>query len=149
MPRLSDRTAIDCSVEQASKGIDCFLDSLKGRDGVARLRLRVPADGPMLGIAIDREVRIEVRPPSEVGGAMAMGWKPEGTVALPTFEGTLVAQSDGDPNVTYLDLDGSYTPPFGAAGQLFDAAIGKRIAQATAREFLKDLKAAIEKSLSS
>jgi len=43
-----------------------------------------------------------------------------------------------------VELDGAYVPPFGPAGQLFDATIGRRIAQATAREFLKDLKASIE-----
>ncbi len=145
MPRLSDRIAVDCSVEQTSRGIDRFLNSFKGRDGVARLRLRVPTDGPPHGFAIDREVRIEVRRPTEAGEGTIIVWKPEGTVALPTFEGTLVACSNGVPDRSYIELEGSYTPPFGVAGQIFDAAIGKRIAQATAREFLKDLKAAIEK----
>jgi len=49
-----------------------------------------------------------------------------------------------DPSVSHIELDGSYIPPFGAARQLFDAAIGRRIAQPTAREFLKDVKAVIE-----
>ena len=144
MPRLCDSTTVDRTVEQTSKGIERFIASLKGKDGVARLRLRVPGDGPVLGIAIDREVRIEVQPAPGAGGPMIVVWRPEGTVALPTFEGTLVARSDGDPRLTRLDLDGVYTPPFGVAGQIFDAAIGKRIAQSTAREFLRDLKAAIE-----
>ena len=145
MPQLSDRTGVDCTVDQASQGIARFFNSLKGKDGIARMRLRVPGDGPVLGIAIDREVRIEVQPAAE-GRMMNVTWQPEGTVALPTFEGALVVGSNGDPRATYLELDGSYTPPFGVAGQIFDAAIGKRIAQATAREFLKDLKSAIEKA---
>lgn len=145
MPRLSDRTAVDCSVDRASQRIDRFFNSLKGKDGVARLRLRVPGDGPVLGIAIDREVRIEVQPVRDTGGTLRVAWRPEGTVALPTFEGTLAARGGDDSGATYIEIDGSYTPPFGIAGQIFDAAIGKRIAQATAREFLSDLKAAIEK----
>ncbi|MBV8530143.1 MAG: hypothetical protein JO104_02415 [Candidatus Eremiobacteraeota bacterium] len=71
-------------------------------------------------------------------------WAPEGTTVFPTFEGTLTIRGENPASPSHLELDGAYTPPFGIAGQVFDAAIGHRIAKATAREFLKDVKHAIE-----
>ncbi len=79
-------------------------------------------------------------------GVIQIIWTPEGSTVFPRFEGTLMISGEGlDPSVSHIELDGSYIPPFGAAGQLFDAAIGRRLAHATACEFLKDVKAAIER----
>ena len=74
---------------------------------------------------------------------MLISWLPEGTGVFPAFRGTLMVRSEN--GTSAIELDGTYTPPFGAAGQVFDATIGHRIAQATARELLKDLKAAVER----
>lgn len=62
----------------------------------------------------------------------------------PKFEGTLVVWGEGERNRSYIELDGAYRPPLGTAGQILDEAIGHRIAESTAREFLKDLKRAVE-----
>lgn len=144
MPCLRDRTSVDLPIELTKAGLDRFFSSLRQKDGVSRIRLRVPTDGPTLGLSIDRAVRIEARSSLD-GSSIRVTWTPEGTSVFPTFEGELVIRSDGNPNVTDIELDGAYDPPFGAAGQIFDAAIGQRIAQATAREFLKDVKEAIER----
>jgi hypothetical protein len=145
MARLRDRTSVDLPIERTKAGLDRFFGSLRERDGVSRIRLRVPTDGPTFGLSIDRAVRIEARP-SPNPNSIRVTWTPEGTTVFPTFEGELVVWSDEDPGVTYLELDGAYSPPFGAAGQIFDAAIGQRIAQSTAREFLNDLKEGIERN---
>lgn len=143
MPRLRDRSLIGLPIDAVRAGISRFFASLRQKDGVARLHLRVPTDGPTMGLSIDRAVRIDARE-SPDGSTIHITWMPEGTTVFPTFEGVLCLGSDGTPDETYVELDGAYTPPFGAAGQIFDAAIGRRIAQATAREFLKDVKDAVE-----
>lgn len=143
MPRLYERTSVELPIDQTKAGVERFFTSLRRKDGTSRIRLRVPADGPTLGLSIDRAVRIEARP-SVDNDSTHVSWAPEGTTVLPAFEGSLAIRSDERPNVTYIELNGSYEPPFGVAGQIFDAAIGRRIAQATAREFLKDLKDAVE-----
>lgn len=150
MPRLRDRISVACSVKQAQRGLERFFISLRGKDGVARLRLRVPTDGAPsgYGISLDREVRVEARAArdaDDLNDIIEIAWMPEGIAVFPRFDGSLTVSGEDDPNVSYIELDGAYTPPFGATGQLFDAAIGRRIAQATAREFLKDVKAAIER----
>jgi len=99
------------------------------------------------GLAIDREVRVEAwraRDDQNLNDIIRINWAPEGSVALPKFQGTLVAWGDGAPRSSYIELDGLYDPPLGVAGQVFDAAIGHKIAESTAREFLEDLKRAIE-----
>lgn len=149
MPPLREATRVGRSVEQTRTALDRFFLSLKASDGAARLRLRVPTGGPtkQYGLSFDREVRIEARPVREPEhNVFEISWVPEGTAVFPRFDGKLFVTGFGNPNVSYVEVDGWYTAPFGAAGQIFDAAIGQKIARATAREFLKDLKVAIEGS---
>lgn len=151
MPPLREMTPVERSAKQAHAALERFFGSLKASDGVSRLRLRVPVGvlAKQYGISIDREVRIEARPvrdPSPDAEVMEISWVPEGTGIFPRFDGRLFITGFGDATMSYVELDGYYTPPFGAAGQIFDATIGQRIAQATAREFLADLKATIETS---
>jgi hypothetical protein len=148
MPQLRDVAPVKRSAVETQAAIERFFLLLEGADGVARLRLRVPAGRSGHGISLDREVRVEARSLHEsngVPGVIAIVWEPEGPGVFPRFDGTLIVTGFGNANASYIELDGVYTPPFGAAGQVFDAAIGHQIARATAREFLKDLKAAVEK----
>ena len=126
--------------------LETFFAALGKGKGVARMRLRVPTDGVMHEIAIDREVCVEARRTrgeATLNDLMLITWVPEGTAVFPTFEGILIVRAVDDASA--IELDGTYTPPFGVAGQVFDATIGHRIAESTARELLKDLKAAVER----
>jgi hypothetical protein len=110
------------------------------------LRLRVPIDAP-LGVSIDREVRVEARRARDdenLNDLIRISWSPEGMTVLPSFSGTRVVWGEAGEKLSYIELDGTYTPPFGEAGQVFDETIGRRVAEKTAREFLKDLKRVIE-----
>ncbi len=149
MTRLHDEMSVDCTIAETQARLDAFFASLRTRDGTARIRLRVPitSSPSSYGIAIGREVRVEARHKRDEERDMdvvEIAWKPEGTSVFPHFEGTLAVKHDHAPERCTIELDGCYTPPFGAAGQVFDAAIGQQIAHATAREFLRDLKSAIE-----
>ena len=42
---------------------------------------------------------------------------------------------------TQLDLTGHYEPPLGIVGNVFDAAVGHRIAEATVQQFIRDVAA--------
>lgn len=146
MTRLRDAIVIDGPAEQSMLRLERFFDSLRGKDGVARLRLRVPTDGATRGLALEREVCVQARRArgeAMLNDLMLITWIPEGTGVFPTFEGILIVRADN--GNSSIELDGTYTPPFGPAGQVFDATIGHRIAESTARELLKDLKAAVER----
>lgn len=45
---------------------------------------------------------------------------------------------------TELRMEGTYAPPLGAPGQLFDRIIGRRLAQRTVNRFLDELRDFVE-----
>lgn len=144
---LRDHTAVRGSVPETQSRLESYFAGQRGRDGVARLRLRVPLDGPTRGLSLDREVRIEAwrdRDDANLNELIRIRWTPEGTVVFPRFSGTLVVWGEENPALSYIELDGEYNPPLGATGQLFDEVIGHRLAEATAREFLRDVKRGVE-----
>jgi hypothetical protein len=152
MTSLKESTFLDCTADQTQQGLEHFFNSLRKRDGISRFRLRVPVRGATkYGLSLDREVLIEARRAryeGEVRERFEIAWMPEGSVVFPRFEGTLAIGDNSDSGRSCIELDGSYTPPFDGTGKIFDAVIGHQIAQSTAREFLKDLKSAIEAQLS-
>ncbi len=148
MNHLRDHISVARSVDEAKTRLEAYLASLRGKDGVARMRLRVPiiADGYQL--SVDREVCVEAaraRDDANLNDLIRISWQPEGSVVFPIFEGTLVVWGEDDPKTSFIELDGGYKPPLGTAGQAFDAVIGHRIAEKTARQLLDDLKAAVER----
>jgi nucleotide-binding universal stress UspA family protein len=65
-------------------------------------------------------------------------------LAKAKFKSALLVRGAEDPSRSYIELDGTYVPPLGTIGEVFDAAIGHQIPQSSAREFLRDLKRTIE-----
>jgi hypothetical protein len=71
-------------------------------------------------------------------------WAPERSGPYPTFTGDLAIESADDYNSFYLVLNGTYEPPLGAVGAAFDAVVGHRIAENTARNLLAVIADSIE-----
>jgi hypothetical protein len=72
-----------------------------------------------------------------------MTWEatgPEGL--LPTLEGDLEVASLG-PNRTQLSISAMYTPPMGAFGRALDRGLLHRVAEATVKDFLDRVAAAM------
>jgi hypothetical protein len=123
-----------------------FLERGRQASG-AELALRFPLPKLFVdGLTIEKRVVVHLRynrggSPSD---SLAIGWEPLGDgAALPSFDGTLVAQpeTEGSCRLTIL---GGYTPPGGIAGLLFDRLIGFRIANATVGALLAEFKESIE-----
>ncbi|MBV9056250.1 MAG: hypothetical protein JO078_08580 [Candidatus Eremiobacteraeota bacterium] len=75
--------------------------------------------------------------------ALSLSWDPEDKT-VPRFAGMLEsAQADAGNSI--LILEGAYEPPFALVGAAFDAVVGKRIASATLRSLLEDMREFIEK----
>jgi hypothetical protein len=75
--------------------------------------------------------------------ALMVEWH-AGTRIFPLFHGTLrlrIASVD----TTLLTFEGSYRPPLGRPGSVFDRLIGRRIARATMKELLDRIAAALER----
>ncbi len=73
---------------------------------------------------------------------LALTWDPQDKT-VPRFSGTLTS-SESAPGTTTLTLEGTYTPPLGIAGKAFDLIVGRKMAAATARALLEDIKQFVE-----
>jgi hypothetical protein len=71
-------------------------------------------------------------------------WTPEGGGPYPDFDGALTVRADENYTSAILELDGAYRPPLGAAGAVFDAVLGSKIASITAQTLLASIAAEIE-----
>src|SRR5581483_1186009 len=133
---LRDRISVMRPAESAREVMEDFLRSLTAADGVARIRLRVPVNGTTgVGLAFDREVVVEARrerTEHDCEEVVRVAWTSEGSAVFPRFAGTLSVFGNGKPGQSLIALDGCYTSPVGAAGQVYDAAIGHEIGRATA-----------------
>jgi hypothetical protein len=71
-------------------------------------------------------------------------WEAESGGPYPVYDGELRIDADEDYDAFWLVLDGTYEPPGGPAGKVFDVVIGRRIATASARGLLTQIRAEIE-----
>jgi hypothetical protein len=82
--------------------------------------------------------------PGDMTPRYAVHWRPEDDGPYPVFNGELTIGADNDYSTFWLILNGEYAPPGGIAGELFDAVIGHRIATASARGVLREIRTDIE-----
>jgi len=150
MTHLNRSKSLACPWVRAIAYFDRYLTGLpeskraQGRE----LRLRVPLAS--LGLpgqfAIDRDVVTSFAPLTDPRGldhGIGVGWTPIGNAALPTFRGSLRITSETAKSSVVV-LAGDYEPPVGALGKVFDAVVGRRIAEATADDLLKTIAERIE-----
>jgi hypothetical protein len=102
--------------------------------------LRAPFDISALnvGLTLHRDVTVRFVPLGENNRAYAITWQPLAAGPFPAFAGTVfISTSDTDAGESIVTLDGHYHAPLGVAGDMFDALIGKHIAQASAVDLLE------------
>jgi hypothetical protein len=118
-----------------------YLTSLAEKDGkrIAPIRVTV-AD-----VVVERFVDLTLKHARAYPGfeIMEIGWGPHDGGPYPTFKGTLSVEEIG-PTFSRIDLDGTYYPPLGIAGQIIDAAVGHHFAVSGARSLLNDIKNGLE-----
>jgi hypothetical protein len=151
MATIKEQVEVHCPYVRALHYVDAYLAHL-GWSEHARsvmLRLRVPV-GPRVGVqglALDKGVIATLsRSPKHhaLEDRIGVTWQPDvDGEPFPRFDGALSLEA-ATPKASILTLAGKYEPPLGGAGKLFDAALGHRIAQATARELLKEIADRIE-----
>lgn len=156
MTHLSERIVIDCPACYAPSYLERFFQERRPPNRAwdepepIRLALRAPVSLPPLKteIALRREVVAKVKHIESLGDAVAtlkVDWDPASGGPFPHFDGTLTASKTAPDDNFLLTLDGDYEPPLKAAGQAFDGVVGNRIASATARALLAEIREAIER----
>ncbi|HEY1728362.1 MAG TPA: hypothetical protein VGG22_08325 [Candidatus Baltobacteraceae bacterium] len=132
------------------------LDSIVRRLRVKKHRLKLSVPLAKLGfganLGIEREVDVSFVPLHGHKGERLLHdelqfvWEPSGGGPFPTFTGSLKMHPVG--LNTEIVLSGEYQPPLGLVGEAFDAVIGKRIAEATAKMLLEMLQQELEADFS-
>ncbi|MGP6191026.1 MAG: hypothetical protein ACLPSH_13335 [Vulcanimicrobiaceae bacterium] len=141
MSQIHEFESVRCPFDDVPKFLDTFFAKQTDEDGAAVVELRAPLGD--LKLEHDVLVTLSPLPPYTGYERLAIRWVPTGHGPYPTFEGVLSVGDEGS-GFSRLDIDGSYQPPFGAAGALFDAALGKRLAESAVRELLANLKQSLE-----
>ena len=98
-------------------------------------------------VRLDKRVVIELGQPRRLPSRvlLPLRWAATGPAALfPAMEGDLEIGALG-PGATQLALSASYEPPLGRLGGLLDQALLHRLAEATVKDFLDRVGAAIER----
>jgi hypothetical protein len=151
MSELAQTVNVNCPVSQAKMHLDAFfnahLTSAEGGEQLSALTLKAP--GFPGGATLHREVHVRVlRQPHEMDAfdTMSVAWEVPGGLMYPKFHGILNVEGADDYNSFKLALRGKYTPPGGVVGEVFDAAIGHRIAEATAATLLAEIRDSVELS---
>jgi hypothetical protein len=151
MATIREQLYARCPFGKAPTYLDFYLDSLArdatGEEGVLRLSVPLADLGIPGGLVVARDVEARFSPLDGEGfgpHATAVEWSPVGDGPYPKFVGVLTVEAEEGYGTCALTLEGDYEPPFGALGEAFDAALGRRIAIATARKLLHELRGALE-----
>jgi hypothetical protein len=135
----------DCPFSVAIDVAPAILPMLESSEGGVRLPFR--AIGLPFPGAFRRAVklRFQLQPDSaEMGRShdeLAFDWGAR-SFWLPNFSGVLRFRIDAPK--TRLIVSGTYQPPFGGLGEVFDRVVGRRLALATAGDLLDRIAGALE-----
>ena len=141
MTEIYEYETVRCSFEDLPERLGAYFAAHADEGGKVVLHLRAPLGD----LTLEHAVIVTLFPlPSYVGyHRMHIHWTPTGQALYPAFDGILRSSGEGS-GFSRLDLEGSYDPPFGPAGAILDAAIGKRVAQCAVRALLEDVKRSVE-----
>ncbi|MFZ1016623.1 MAG: SRPBCC family protein [Candidatus Cybelea sp.] len=100
-------------------------------------KLEVKALGPSTaGVEVQYFLLFDWLSISPQREGVAFSWRPVWR-GFPAFGATLTVRPSG--KKTEVVLDGSYEPPGGPLGRVFDSVVGRRLAERTMDEFLKQI----------
>lgn len=144
MTDLSATIAVPLPADAVERAIFEYFDLQRRTDGEVALPLRVSLRdfGIPAGLALERDVSVRIsrrRDAQNINEEIGVTWQPLDGGPYPVFNGRLIVWSEHRPDESFMELDGSYEPPGGAAGQFFDDAVGHLIAQRTAHQLLESL----------
>ncbi len=140
MSRIDEHLLITAPLGAAHRFLDAFFAGHRNAHGEAVLTLRA---GDM-----QRAAHVTIEPehqPGDMTPHFAVSWKDALGGPYPAFAGTLGVDADEDYGAFWLVLRGTYTPPGGIGGAVFDALIGKRIADTTAHGLLDEIRIDMER----
>lgn len=142
MREVRDTIALDVPAAQAEQCIVEFMERHRRGKPAIEFPLHVSLEqfGLPGGLRLERTVNVHVtkrRDAQNLNDEIGIRWDPGTGEPFPAFSGSLTVWSEEAQ--TFVELRGTYEPPLGAAGKVFDDAIGHLLAQRTAHQFLLTL----------
>jgi hypothetical protein len=147
MTQIREETIVRCPPQRAKGYLVDYLRSQKSEDGGARLKLVAtigPREGPHVSVSREAVASLEAASTEPLEYKVRIRWTPATGGPLPDFEGAFHIQWDEEYGNCLLIVTGTYEPPLGAIGKVFDAAAGRKLAQSTLSALLDTLREAIE-----
>jgi hypothetical protein len=140
MTTIVEKELVHAPLASADRLLQAFFAAHPAPEGPgARIMLRAGDAAQPAIVELRRAHR-----PQDMTPRYAIHWEAEGGGLYPNFDGELSVEADEDYNAFWFVLNGTYVPPGGVPGQLFDAAIGRHIAEATARGLLIEMRSETE-----
>jgi hypothetical protein len=143
MSDISERLVVHCPDREASRHLAAFIAGHRAADGTIRIALRLPnglfADHRTL---VERRIVATLYPLCTITDphpTYSVSWSAKCGGPYPEFAGALAVEKSKAEDCFGLIVSGHYEPPFGVAGALFDAALGQRIAHASAHNLLRSI----------
>lgn len=108
-------------------------ETLRGRGDITL------SPGPPLRhhVHLDSQLTDDVTDTTRKHDALLLAWQPSLARFFPDFHGALTVRPKG--RGAWIRIQGSYDPPFGIFGRIFDALAGRFIAQLTLMRLLRDI----------
>ena len=136
MTTIEQRQLVRAPLGSAKRFLEAYFAAHHdAKDDVAHITLHA-------GDLAAREAVVTLKPehlPGDMTPHFLVDWKDAQAGPYPHFHGKLNVAGDEDYNAFWLVLTGEYAPPGGIGGQVFDAVIGKRIAEKTAHGLLEEI----------
>lgn len=136
MKTLNETRYVDCPYARAKEYLRETLEAETARGGQT---LELNANLPGTGIRLAKEVHVNyarAQDPMHFDEPWLVEWSPGPGGIYPAFRGQLTVRATDTYRTAELELSGTYKPPMGAAGEVFDAAFGTKIASETAQNLL-------------
>ena len=147
MSTLSVRHFTRCPYSRARGSLEQALAALADNRQTQTLTLSVPLGKDEAAGALRKDVIVSYArsaDPQHFDQPWTIHWKPTPGGVYPDFNGELTVRAADTHSNCFLELEGEYTPPLGAIGAAFDAALGNRIATATGAQLLATIGEAME-----
>lgn len=142
MSTLQERLVVACPYVRAREYLSDTLSEPANQHREERLPLTAQVEHLPAQFEKNVVVRYSAgRDPMHFDEPWHVSWSPEGGGPYPDFSGELTVRADEGYGSSVLELTGTYTPPLGAAGKVFDAAVGRKIASVTAQNLLASIAA--------
>ncbi|SRR5579872_491002 len=136
MPTIKESLPVQCPYVRAKSYLH---ETLSEAARSAPQPLQLTATFPGADLQLEKTVLVryeEGTDPMHFDEPWNVTWHPLPGGVYPSFSGILTVRADEDYTKAILELAGTYVPPLGVPGLVFDKALGQRIASTTMHELL-------------